>query len=94
MANSSWWLIPLNPRDQSWIDWCSAWNFYVAVLAGANASDSSFLSRLLKHAETVIDLARANKDWRYYDSEFRRLVSLGLASCGQIHTEVLNEARG
>ena len=84
---------PKPRKSLSWLDWCAAWNLYLGVLADANSNDSSFLGRMLKHGKIVIDLARSQKDWYHYDVEFRRLVSLGLANWGQIHTEVLNEAK-
>ena len=79
-------------KKLTWPDWCSAWNTFLAVLCDGK-KDPALPALLAKHFETVQDLARNNKDWSHYDSGFRQLLTLGLTKWGEIHCELLSEAR-
>ncbi len=73
-------------------DWSSAWNIFSAVLC-EETGDASLPIRLAKHFQVVQSLANVNQDWRSYDIGFRQLLEAGLVGWGQIHQELLTEAK-
>ena len=78
----------------SFPDWCYAWNIYVAVLCDARG-DPSLPKKMAKHFEIVQDLFRKGQDWRYYDTNFRKLLQSDPlhASWGSVQQELLMTAR-
>ena len=74
------------PGPISWQDWIQAWNVLQALTVGYRA-DPSLAPKLGKHFETVLEIQRANGDWRNYDADFRRSVSQGSDSWGTPNVE-------
>ena len=76
----------------SWLDWCSAWNTFIALLCDFRG-DPALPAQLAKHFQTVQNLFRKNADWRRYDEQFRQLIEKGLVQWGQVHQELIIESR-
>ena len=76
----------------STLEWSMAWNIFQAVLCQAHSNQN--LSILMaKHCDQVLTLASRGYDWRSYDAGFRWEISAGTVKWGQIHLELLNEAK-
>ncbi|KAK3106089.1 hypothetical protein FSP39_012562 [Pinctada imbricata] len=75
---------------QSLSDWITAWNRYAAIYC-TKYNDKHL--QLAKHMETVRDIAEVKGNWRFYDKEFRQLISQGQVTWGDIHMELYVNAR-
>ena len=87
-------LVPSSRKGRS-LDWCefgSAWNIFIAVRTRV-PHDPSLPGQLAKHYEVLFNLQKAGHDWSFYDTNFRRLVSLKMAYWGQVHEELNSKAR-
>ena len=93
-TNAAVW-VPVEPQNTSKIslpEWARAWNIFQAVyIQSKNLPSLSFC--MAKHCEQVLALAAESYDWRSYDEGFRRLITAGSVSWGQVHLELLTDAK-
>ena len=71
------------------LEWSRSWNIYQTVLVDMKHD----LASIAKHCDVVLALASKGYNWRFYDVEFRREIMKGNVSWGQVHLELLNEAK-
>ena len=64
--------------------------FSTIVARTSNIND--IYEKLAKHFQTVRELEKARKDWRYYDTQFRKLIAAGLAKWGSVKSETYSKA--
>ena len=87
-------VIPRNKKRKgliSLIDWVRSWNVFQCVLVSFMNND--IVPRLAKHYELIMSLSSNSQDWRSYDAGFRKEIANGNVQWGQIHLELLNEAK-
>ena len=87
-------VIPRNKKRKgliSLIDWVRSWNVFQCVLV--SCMDNDIVPRLAKHYELIMSLSSNSQDWRSYDAGFRKEIANGNVQWGQIHLELLNEAK-
>ena len=77
--------------DISYTDWVGAWNIFSTIVA-RTSNINDIYEKLAKHFQTVRELEKARKDWRYYDTQFRKLIAAGLAKWGSVKSETYSKA--
>ena len=75
----------------SYTDWVGAWNIFSTIVT-KTSNINEIYEKLAKHFETVRELEKAKKDWRYYDTQFRKLIAAGLAKWGSVKSEIYSKA--
>ncbi|KAK7493392.1 hypothetical protein BaRGS_00015292 [Batillaria attramentaria] len=77
-------------KELSWDEWISACNVFQGIYSQTHPEASL---QLAKHFTTVRQLQSKNQGWRFYDRNFRKLVSKELVRYGENQSELLDEAR-
>ena len=93
--NSAVW-VRANKKHQapiSTLEWSRAWNIFQALLSSSRPLEPNLPLLMAKHCDQVLTLAAQGYDWRSYDAGFRWEISAGSVQWGQLHLELLNDAK-
>ena len=81
-----------DPPALTFYEWLMAWNTFPAINTRLS-QDPLLASKMCQHFEQVFELHSQKGDWSGYDRRFQKAVEKGRAKWGDIHYNLIMDAR-